>query len=67
MEFWDSSWAYFEKDKKVPLGDRTAICLSVTAKIANSNWDPVTGAETEVQDLRRCQPRGLSLGVMSGG
>ena len=44
--------AYFEKDNEVVIADRTAICLSVTPKIADSNRNPVTGAQPKVQDLR---------------
>lgn len=44
--------SHFEKDNEVVRGDRTAICLSVTPKVADSNRDPVTGAEPKVQDLR---------------
>ena len=47
--------AYFEKDNEVVIGDGTAVCLSVTPKIADSDWDPVTSAQSEVQDLRQCK------------
>lgn len=49
------SWACLKKYQKVILGNRAAICLGVTPKVANSDRDPVAGAEAKVQDLRHCQ------------
>ena len=40
--------AYFEEDEKIVFCDWATICLSVTSKVASSDWNPITGAKPKV-------------------